>query len=239
MQIGRSTASWAARIMLISSSGSSTSGIPALMSSTSAPACAWAIASAVTVLRSPPRSCSANSLRPVGLIRSPMMQNGCSEPTVTVLERDRSTVSIEFPFNSGRNAQACTQLCDAGVPAERDEMKAAHAGLLERVRGQLAGELEALRLGVRRLLDPGHGRRRDVDPGNPGGDESHPPDGAQDADRGDDRQPLAQPTGAGLAHEALEQLRAIADLQLQEAGAGERLLRRLPHPGLVRRGTRI
>ena len=32
----------------------------------------------VTVDRSPPRSSSANALRPVGLIRSPMTQNGCS-----------------------------------------------------------------------------------------------------------------------------------------------------------------
>jgi hypothetical protein len=69
--------------MSLSSSGSSTSGMPALTSSMSAPACTWAVASMVTVDSSPPRSCSAKALRPVGLIRSPMMQNGWFEPIVT------------------------------------------------------------------------------------------------------------------------------------------------------------
>ncbi len=40
-------------------------------------------------------------LRPVGLIRSPMMQNGCSAPIVTVLVLERSTVSIRrAPFHA-------------------------------------------------------------------------------------------------------------------------------------------
>ncbi len=68
--------------MLFSSSASSTSGMPALTSSMSAPASIWATASAVTVESSPARSSSANFLRPVGLIRSPMMQNGRSGPIV-------------------------------------------------------------------------------------------------------------------------------------------------------------
>jgi len=40
--------------------------------------------SATTVERSPLRSASANVLRPVGLMRSPMMQNGWSGPMTTV-----------------------------------------------------------------------------------------------------------------------------------------------------------
>src|ERR1700716_462056 len=104
------------------------------------------MASMATVDRSPPRSSSANFLRPVGLIRSPMMQNGCSRPIVIVLDRERSTVSIGFPFDSGRDAQACAELCDAGVLAERDEVKARHAGQGERVRRQLVGDLKALGL---------------------------------------------------------------------------------------------
>ena len=76
--------------------------MPALTSSMSAPASTWATASFVTVDRSPSRSSSAKTLRPVGLMRSPMMQNGCSAPIVTVLDRERRTVSMRLvPFGSG------------------------------------------------------------------------------------------------------------------------------------------
>ena len=76
MQIGASVVSWTSLSMLASSSASSTSGMPALTSSTSAPASICASVSTVTVERSPARNSSANALRPVGLMRSPMMQNG-------------------------------------------------------------------------------------------------------------------------------------------------------------------
>ncbi len=49
MHSGTSTASWTVRIMALSSSASSTSGMPALTSSMSAPASTWASASLVTV----------------------------------------------------------------------------------------------------------------------------------------------------------------------------------------------
>src|SRR5215211_6003390 len=94
MQIGASVVSCTSCSILASSSASSTSGIPALTSSTSAPAAICAFVSATTVERSPARSSSANFLRPVGLMRSPMMQNGCSAPITTVLDRDSRTVSI-------------------------------------------------------------------------------------------------------------------------------------------------
>src|SRR5204863_2109298 len=131
-----------------------TRGMPALTSSMSAPAWTWDTASVATVENSPPRNCSAKVLRPVGLIRSPMMQNGSSAPIVTVLDRDRSTVSIGVPFDSGRDAQSCTELCDSRVPAEGDEVQAGDAGLGERMGRELVGDLEALVLGVLRALDP-------------------------------------------------------------------------------------
>src|SRR5215207_5624003 len=106
MQIGASVVSWTILSMLASSSASSTSGIPALTSSTSAPAAICALTSSATVVRSPLRSCAANVLRPVGLIRSPMMQNGCSGPMTTVLDRPSRTVSKAAPSLLGGDGAA-------------------------------------------------------------------------------------------------------------------------------------
>ncbi len=97
MQIGMSAVSCTSRSMRASRSASSTSGMPALTSRRSAPAATWASVSAATVERSPARSSSAKALRPVGLMRSPMMQNGLSEPMTTVLLRDWMTVSMPLP----------------------------------------------------------------------------------------------------------------------------------------------
>src|SRR3954466_10361019 len=147
MQMGRSQASWTVRSICWSRSASSTSGMPALTSTMFAPASVWAIASAVTVDRLPLRSSSANVLRPVGLMRSPMMQKGCSGPIVTVLDRECRTVSMRLvPFGSGLDAQALTELGDARALAERDEVKAGHPGQRAGVRGELVGDLEALAL---------------------------------------------------------------------------------------------
>src|SRR3954449_1287259 len=164
MQIGRSQASCTVRSMFCSSSASSTSGMPALTSSMSAPASVWASASAVTVEGSPLRSCSANVLRPVGLMRSPMMQKGCSGPIVTVLDRECRTVSMRLvPFGSGLDAQSLTELGDPGVLAERDEVKARDAGQRARVVGELAGDLEALVLLVGGGLGARNQLRRHLD----------------------------------------------------------------------------
>ena len=105
MHSGTSTAACAATIIAFSSSGSSTSGMPALTSSMSAPPATCAAASAPTRDRSPSRSCCAKTLRPVGLMRSPMIVNGPSALIVTVLDRERMTVSILFPFRSRRDPQ--------------------------------------------------------------------------------------------------------------------------------------
>ena len=65
--------------------GSSASGMPALTSSMCAPAATCAIASASTRLKSPFFISSASSLRPVGLIRSPIITKGRSNPITTSL----------------------------------------------------------------------------------------------------------------------------------------------------------
>src|SRR5690349_6493531 len=159
MQIGRSEASWTVRSICWSRSASSTSGMPALTSSMSAPASVWATASAVTVDRSPPRSSSAKTLRPVGLMRSPMMQKGCVGPIVTVLDRECRTVSMRLvPFGSGLDAQSLTNLRDARVLAERDEVQARDARQRARVVGDLARNLEALLV----LVGGGFGARDEL-----------------------------------------------------------------------------
>src|SRR5215217_6326791 len=158
MQIGASVVSWTSLSIFDSSSASSTSGMPALTSSTSAPASICALVSTVTVERSPPRSSSANVLRPVGLIRSPMMQNGWFAPITTVLDRPWRTVSKAAPsrlrgdggpalleqllglLDSGRGvggvavgADGVGVLLRDGRSADHDRDLLADARLLERV----------------------------------------------------------------------------------------------------------
>src|SRR4051812_35484815 len=134
MQIGRSVAAWTVGNLSCRRSALATGGVPGLASGMSAPASVWATASTVTVDRSPLRSSSANVLRPVGLMRSPMMQKGCVGPIVTALDRDSRTVSMRLvPFGSGLHAQSLTELGHARVLAERDEAKGPGGG--ERGRG--------------------------------------------------------------------------------------------------------
>jgi hypothetical protein len=59
--------------------------MPALTSSIWAPASTCARASASTRLKSPADISAARILRPVGLMRSPMMTNGRSNPMTTSL----------------------------------------------------------------------------------------------------------------------------------------------------------
>src|SRR3954470_9680451 len=227
MQIGRSVAAWTVRSICWRSSASSTSGMPALTSSMSAPASVWAMASAVTVDRSPLRSSSAKRLRPVGLMRSPMMQKGWSGPIVTVLDRDSRTVSMRLvPFGSGLDAQSLTELGDTGVLAERDEVKARDARQRAGVLRELVGDLEALALLVGRRLGARDRRGGHLDPRDLVVDELQRERGADDQDRWDQRAPRGEPGRDGLGHEALEALAGEADLQLQELRAGVGLLRR-------------
>ena len=92
---------WTSSTVCARIAGSSASGIPALTSSICAPASTCAIASATTVSKFPAAISSASFLRPVGLIRSPMITNGRSKPITTSLVGDDSTVSVtrlSFPF---------------------------------------------------------------------------------------------------------------------------------------------
>ena len=95
--------------------GSSASGMPALTSSMWAPASTWASVSFSTVEKSPAAISAASFFRPVGLIRSPMMQNGRSKPMTAVLVAELTTVSVMFLFPRLRPApsHAC------GGPAAR------------------------------------------------------------------------------------------------------------------------
>src|SRR3954447_1595759 len=207
MQIGRSVAFCTTCSIFCSSSASSTSGMPALTSSMSAPASVWAIASAVTVDRSPLRSSSAKTLRPVGLMRSPMMQNGCVGPIVTVLDRDSRTVSMRLvPFGSGLDAQSLTNLGDSGVLAERDEVKAGDAGQRARVIGELAGDLEALVVLVGGGLGARDQLRRHLDPGDLVVDELERQRASHDEDRRDQRAAGGEAGRARLGHERLQAL---------------------------------
>src|SRR3954469_1718607 len=227
MEIGRSQASWTVRSICWSRSASSTSGMPALTSTMSAPASVCAIASAVTVDRSPPRSSSANVLRPVGLMRSPMMQKGCVGPIVTVLDRECRTVSMRLvPFGYGLDAQSLTELGDAGVLAERDEVQARDAGQRAGVVGQLAGDLEALALLVGGRLGARDQLRRHLDARDLLVDELQREGASHDQDRGDHGAARGEAGGGGLGHEGLEALGGEADLQLEEPRAGVGLLRR-------------
>src|SRR4051812_47685747 len=240
MQIGRSVAFWTTRSMFCSSSASSTSGIPALTSSMSAPASVWATASVVTVDRSPPRSSSANTLRPVGLMRSPMMQKGCVGPIVTVLDRECRTVSMRLvPFGSGLDAQSLTELGDARVLAERDEVKARDPGQRAGVVGELAGDVEALVLLVGRRLGAGDELGRHLDAGDLVVHELQGQRASHDEDRRDQRAARGEAGRGGPGHERLEALRHEADLQLQEARAGVGLLRGARDPDAERRRARV
>ena len=98
---------WTSLIALASSSGSSVSGTPMLTSSTSAPPSTCALTSRSIADRSPARSCSWKIRRPVGLIRSPMMQNGWSWPMTT---------SLRWP-SAGRSRDGARRRHQAGTLA--------------------------------------------------------------------------------------------------------------------------
>src|SRR5882672_8636140 len=70
--------------------------MPALTSSMCAPAAACAIASARTRSMRPSFISAARTLRPVGLMRSPMITNGRSIDTTTSRLRDLRTVSTRL-----------------------------------------------------------------------------------------------------------------------------------------------
>ena len=84
----------------------STPVTPMLTSNTSAPASTWAKASFFTIKKLPLRISSANTLRPVGLIRSPMMIGFSCKPTFTTLVR---LVKAVNGSTCGRSAGVCAR----------------------------------------------------------------------------------------------------------------------------------
>src|SRR2546430_8108293 len=148
------------------SSTSSASGSPTLTSSRSAPPAICCATSASMRDRSPFCNSDWNFLRPVGLMRSPITQNGRSGPITTVLDDDSRTVSTQLPFFSRWNSEAAAQACDAGLLAKTDQVQPAHAGQSASGVGELARELEALGLRVRGALDALDDLRRHRDAGN-------------------------------------------------------------------------
>ena len=109
MTSGRSVSFWISVTACVISSASSASGAPMFTSSSMAPPATWSLTSISTRDRSPLRSCSWKSFRPVGLIRSPMIANGWSSPIRTVLVAEDTMVCTDFSslLVSGR-AQAPT-----------------------------------------------------------------------------------------------------------------------------------
>src|SRR3954454_22245835 len=134
------------------SSISSASGSPTLTSSMSAPPAICCATSPSMRERSPFCNSAWNFLRPVGLMRSPITQNGRSGPITTVLDDDSRTVSTQLPFFSRWNAEAAAQTCDAGLLAETDQGQAANSGQLASGVCELAADLEALDLGICRAF---------------------------------------------------------------------------------------
>src|SRR5579872_830878 len=109
MQSGRSVRLCASVTARTISSTSSASGAPMLTSSTMAPPATCSRTSISTRERSPRRSCSWNTLRPVGLMRSPMMQKGWSSPMTTSLAADRRTVCTGIARSGRRGSPPALQ----------------------------------------------------------------------------------------------------------------------------------
>src|SRR3954451_15410378 len=204
MQSGMSVWSCSSRIICASSSASSTSGMPALTSSMSAPMAICASASSITRSRLPSRNSCANALRPVGLMRSPMMQNGLSIAIVTVLDRDCRTVSTRVSLLGWGNAEPLAQAPDRVVLAERDEVQPAHARLSEGVPCLFDCKFESFLAGIGGVLHALDHSCRHRDPRHLGVHDLERPRAGDEADREQERGALEQPDARPLGVERLE-----------------------------------
>src|SRR5213592_1792525 len=135
--------------------------------------------------RSPCCSSAWNALRPVGLIRSPITQNGRPAPITTVLDGDSRTVSTHFPLLTGSETEAAAEARDAGLLAKADQVQAAHPR-------QAAGGVGALA-----ALDHVGGH---AGAGHLLVDEAKRLRRADEADRREDRGLPREPGGGGLRH---------------------------------------
>src|SRR6476661_3944826 len=224
MTSGRSVRSCTRATAARMSATSSASGSPTFTSSMSAPPSTCSAASMSSCERSPDWSWAWNAFRPVGLMRSPMTQNGRPAPIVTVLDRDWRTVSMLNPLFVRRNAKATAGLGDAGVLPEADEVETPDPGQRHGMRRLLVGQVEARLERVGRGLDPLDHRGRDRDPRHSRVDEAKRGGRAQDRDRREDGDAVGEPGPHRLGHERVEPLRLEGDLELDEPGARGRLL---------------
>src|SRR6478735_7027962 len=210
-----------------------TSGIACPISPTSSASCS---ATSTSIRdRSPAWSWVWNAFRPVGLIRSPITQNGCSGPMTTVLDRDWTTVSTHLPFLSGGNVEALAEPGDAGLFAEADQVEAGDPGQRARVLGELACDVEARLLRVGRAFAAFDRLLRDRDAGHVLVHVAKRARRAHQADRRDERARGREPSLDCFVHERGEPLRLVADLQLEEARARSHLLQRPLDAVVVRR----
>src|SRR3954452_494484 len=232
---GRSVSPCTSGIAFRMSSISSASGSPTLTSSMSAPPSTCSATSISSCDRSPACNCAWNFLRPVGLIRSPITQNGCSGPMTTVLDRDWTTVSTHLPFVAGRDAEPPAKSCDAGLTTEADQVQARNARKRPGVIGELARHLEALRFLVGGALAASDRRLGDDDPGHVLVHVSQRGGRADEADRRQERTLLVEVLRVRAMHERREALGLEAHLQLQEPGARPNLLEGALDAVLVRR----
>jgi hypothetical protein len=208
---------------------------------------------ASTRLKSPAAISAASILRPVGLMRSPMMQNGRSKPITTSLVAELTTVSVMMRSSAlgagGAGYARTAVLHDAGAVDDlRDELFLAighdvHAGDavdLADLLDQLDAELLALALLVLGALEPGDDRRRGH--GTPGtlpriqravlAEASGPTPTRMKAFS-------AEPEVARLVHEAAQQRHVVAILRLDELRPGGDLLAHMQRPVVVGRRERV
>src|SRR5487761_1120957 len=223
MQSGTSVSPCTMGIAAPMSAISSASGSPTLTSSMSAPPASCCATSISSWERSPAWSCAWNVFRPVGLIRSPMTQNGWSGPMTTVLDGDWTTVCTCLPR---WYAESLAEAGDAGPAAKAEEVQAGDAGQRARVLGELARDLEALGLGVGGVLTALDDRGRDFDAGDVLVDVAQGFRRADEADGRDERALGGEALVHGLAHERLGLLGPEADLELEEARPRADLLQR-------------
>ena len=165
MQSGRSVSPCTSGTTCAISPTSSAIGSPTLTSSTSAlPTCS--ATSISTCERSPACSCAWNALRPVGLMRSPMIVKGPSALMTTFLDRDSRTVSTRLPFRSCGYAETPAETGDGRLAAKADQVQTADTWKRACVLRELVRDLEALRLRVVRLLAARDHLRRNLDAGH-------------------------------------------------------------------------
>src|SRR4051812_18712880 len=220
MQSGISVSPCTSGMACPMSATSSASGSPTFTSSMSAPPSTCCATSTSSCERSPAWSCAWNAFRPVGLIRSPMTQNGCSGPMTTVLDRDWTTVSTHLPLFAGWNAQALAEARDPGLLAKADQVQTGDTGQRARMFGELARDVEALLCGIVRALAALDRLRRNGDARHVLVHVAERTRRAYEADRRDERTRSGERLVDGLAHECGQPLRLKAHLQLQEPGAG-------------------